>query len=115
MRRVLSMILVLGAMGLAVGGCGGDPCISRCEQGQQEGCVSPSTDCAAACEEAAMDLADARADATTAGCAAEFEALVTCTDALPVCESGCSAESSAYVDCFTEFCIANPSSSACAP
>lgn len=113
MRRVLSMILVLGAMGLAVGGCGGDPCISRCEQGQQEGCVSPSTDCATECDDAERQLADGRARATTAGCGAEFDTLVSCSDNLPVCGTGCGTESSALTSCIVAFCTDNPTSSAC--
>lgn len=115
MRNVIWTLvaLSLGLFGLM--GCGGDSCVSRCEQGKEMGCVADSVDCESSCDDAEMAEAEARANAEIAGCTAEFDTLVSCSDGRPVCETtGCEAETSAFTDCFIAFCTANPMSEACA-
>ncbi len=111
MRYVMAFVMVFG-IGLV--GCGGGTgCESRCEQGKDMGCVSPSTDCAAQCSTADEMEAAARSQAQTAGCEAEFNASIDCAEALEACESGCTAEGMAYASCLATFCAANPTSPAC--
>ncbi len=105
--------LCVGLFGLI--GCGGDACVSRCAQGKDMGCVNESVDCESTCDDIDMARVDARANAEVAGCTAEFDTLVSCSDGRPACDTtGCESETSALADCTIAFCTANPMSEACA-
>lgn len=118
MKSSISFACLMVA-GLLTAACGVDPqadCLNGCEAAKSEGCADPSTDCGDICADAVADYEDARGNAITAGCLAEFDTLYACLTGAPACSTDpCDTESGAYVDCFVEFCTANPDSEACAP
>lgn len=114
MRNSLIALAAVAGLAWSLVGCAGDSCVSRCEQAKENGCVTPSTDCEANCANVQQMEDEGRADAETAGCLTEFEAVVSCTDGLEACASGCETETAALTNCFVEFCTANPSSPVCA-
>ena len=113
--RKMTIALVVASMGLfGLLGCDGDACISRCEQGKDMGCVDESVDCEMSCDDAEEARVTARANAVTAGCEGDFDAVVSCTDGRAACETGgCETETSALTSCFVAFCTDNPDSEAC--
>lgn len=109
------LYLCLGVAGLLTAACGGYDPVATCQTACAE-CSAEGTDCDAACSGAQNQYDEARADAETAGCLAEFDVVISCSSGGDLCDtSRCSTETSAYVDCIVEFCTANPDSAVCAP
>lgn len=98
-----------GGGGDGGGGVTGPDCVERCEEAKQCEGANPSLDCEANC-------ANAKADATSLGCLAEYETLLECVVSVDdVCNPGdeCSVQAGAYGDCFVEACTSNPDQPAC--
>ena len=112
MRRIVVIAVATCALALGLAACGDDDggggsCESICQQAQALNCTS-ITDCNMCCA-VGSNLA------SKAGCNAEYNALHSCSQSVPVCsiDSECGSEENALAYCVAPFCLANQNDPDC--
>lgn len=113
-RAILPLVLLFAAVG-----CAADPvadCESSCQRSIDNGCApAGTTDCMANCADAQQEYDQARANAATAQCEGEFDALYGCLAGGDPCATDrCQSEREASLECFAAFCASVPTSPVCA-
>ncbi len=104
-------VLIIAASA-AISGCSSD-CESLCEEGKScSGATAEvkNADCAKTCS-------DQEASATKAGCAAQLDALYSCTAGADLTcgaeNTACATEAFAYAGCQLDYCGTNPDEPEC--